>query len=127
MTEAPPGGQDWIAATYARNAAFVPALGADVLALLAPKPGERIVDVGCGDGVLTARIVAAGAELLMVGFLSGCRSLLAADKREYKPPAWECQEKETGPRFFFSQGLGITGGGAPGERARRGRRRAPRP
>lgn len=63
MTRTPPGGQDWNAATYARNAGFVPALGADVLALLAPRPGERIVDLGCGDGVLTARIAAAGAEV----------------------------------------------------------------
>ncbi len=63
MAGAPPGGQDWVAATYASNAGFVPALGAEVLALLDPRPGERVVDLGCGDGVLTARIVAAGAEV----------------------------------------------------------------
>ncbi|SEM50023.1 Ubiquinone/menaquinone biosynthesis C-methylase UbiE [Sphingomonas gellani] len=56
----------WDPAAYSANAAFVPALGAPVLALLDPKAGERILDLGCGDGVLTERIVASGAEVLGV-------------------------------------------------------------
>ena len=59
----PAAGQAWSAEGYARDAGFVPALGADVLALLAPRPGERILDLGCGDGVLTARLIEAGAEV----------------------------------------------------------------
>jgi len=51
----------WDPALYATHAAFVPALGAPVLALLAPQPGEHILDIGCGDGVLTAQIAATGA------------------------------------------------------------------
>lgn len=35
--------------------------GAEVLALLQPQPGERILDLGCGNGALTAAIAAAGA------------------------------------------------------------------
>jgi len=54
----------WSPADYARNAAFVPALGDAVLQLLAPQPGELILDLGCGDGALTARIAAAGARVV---------------------------------------------------------------
>lgn len=56
----------WEAGDYAANAAFVPALGAPVLALLDPRAGEHILDLGCGDGVLTAKIVEAGASIVGV-------------------------------------------------------------
>jgi trans-aconitate methyltransferase len=57
---------NWSAATYAANAHFVADLGADVLALLAPRPQEHILDLGCGDGALTERLVAAGATVTAV-------------------------------------------------------------
>ncbi len=56
-----PAGQQWDPAAYARNARFVSDLGTPVLDLLAPGRGERILDLGCGDGALTAGIAAAGA------------------------------------------------------------------
>ncbi len=56
----------WDAALYAANAGFVPALGAAALELLAPSPGEDILDLGCGDGALTQKIVDAGADVLGV-------------------------------------------------------------
>ncbi|MFZ0276945.1 MAG: methyltransferase domain-containing protein [Candidatus Sulfotelmatobacter sp.] len=58
--------QTWDPATYARNARFVSDLGAPVVELLAPKPGERILDLGCGDGVLTKKLVDLGCEVVAV-------------------------------------------------------------
>lgn len=54
----------WSPADYATNAAFVPALGAAALQLLAPQPGELILDLGCGDGVLTLQIMQSGARVI---------------------------------------------------------------
>ena len=56
-------GQIWSAKDYAANAGFVAALGADVLALLAAQPGEEILDLGCGDGVLTKQLMQSGATV----------------------------------------------------------------
>jgi SAM-dependent methyltransferase len=54
----------WSSTEYAQNAAFVPELGEAVVRLLAPQPGELILDVGCGDGALTAKIGEAGARVI---------------------------------------------------------------
>ncbi len=58
--------QNWQARRYAATAHFVSALATPVLELLSPQPGERILDLGCGDGVLSEKIVAACAELVAV-------------------------------------------------------------
>jgi trans-aconitate methyltransferase len=58
--------QNWSAEGYARNARFVAELGEPVVDWLDPKPGERVLDVGCGDGALTASIVARGADVVGV-------------------------------------------------------------
>ena len=54
----------WDAGDYARVGAFVAELGEAALDLLDPQPGERILDVGCGEGTLTRKIVERGATVL---------------------------------------------------------------
>lgn len=56
-------GHAWKAQAYDDRMGFVPRLGESLLALLAPRAGERIVDWGCGTGDLTASIAAAGARV----------------------------------------------------------------
>jgi len=56
--------QKWDPRTYEKNAAFVPALAEGALEWLAPQSGERILDLGCGDGQLTQRIAATGASVI---------------------------------------------------------------
>jgi SAM-dependent methyltransferase len=58
--------QTWEAVRYSRHAGFVSELGAPVLDLLAPRPGERILDLGCGDGTLATRLTAAGCQVVGV-------------------------------------------------------------
>lgn len=60
------GEQWWQADGYVRNAGFVAELGTPVVDLLAPRQGERILDLGCGDGRLTAEIARRGAAVVGV-------------------------------------------------------------
>ncbi|NUQ17112.1 MAG: methyltransferase domain-containing protein [Sphingomonas sp.] len=53
----------WDAADYARVGSFVAELGQAALDLLDPQRGERILDVGCGDGRLTKKIAERGATV----------------------------------------------------------------
>lgn len=57
---------DWSPETYLRNASFVPELGRGVVDLLDPQPGERILDLGCGEGMLSVQIQAQGADVLAI-------------------------------------------------------------
>ena len=56
----------WNPELYARNARFVSDFGAPLLEILTPKPGEVILDLGCGDGALTDRIGLFGCRVVGV-------------------------------------------------------------
>jgi SAM-dependent methyltransferase len=56
--------QTWNPDRYIANARFVAELGMPVVELLAPKAGERVLDLGCGDGFLTAKLAALGCSVL---------------------------------------------------------------
>ena len=54
----------WDAELYEARHSFVFKFGEDLIGLLDPKPGERILDLGCGPGQLTAQIAQRGSEVL---------------------------------------------------------------
>jgi trans-aconitate methyltransferase len=78
-TQPSPIGQTWNTAAYAANGRFVANLASPVVDLLAPQPGEQILDLGCGDGALTEQLAATGATVL--GVDSSCAMLAAARQR----------------------------------------------
>jgi trans-aconitate methyltransferase len=53
----------WDTELYEAQHAFVWQLGAQLIEILAPEPGERILDVGCGTGQLTHEISERGAHV----------------------------------------------------------------
>lgn len=68
----------WNPQLYQSSHAFVWQFGRDLLAMLLPEPGERILDVGCGTGQLTGEIAAAGAQV--VGLDQSAEMIAAASK-----------------------------------------------
>jgi trans-aconitate methyltransferase len=55
---------EWNAALYDENHAFVSRFGEDLIGLLAPQPGENILDLGCGTGDLAYQISQTGAAVI---------------------------------------------------------------
>ncbi len=54
----------WNASGYEQHHSYVWRHGEDLIELLAPQPGERILDLGCGPGQLTALLAASGAHVV---------------------------------------------------------------
>ncbi len=57
---------EWSVEKYTRHAGFVNELGMPVVALLDPKKGEKILDLGCGEGTLALEIARTGAKVVGV-------------------------------------------------------------
>ena len=56
----------WDPVGYDQNARFVSDLGEPVLQLMNPKAGEMVLDLGCGDGELTLKLMDAGCHVIAV-------------------------------------------------------------
>lgn len=82
----------WDAQRYDRSFGFVSRFGRDVLELLAPVPGERVLDLGCGTGDLAADLAARGIDVLGID----------AD------PAMIAAARQRHPHVMFEQGDGHT-------------------
>ncbi len=121
---------EWDPEDYDEGHGFVAEYGRDVVRLLDPQPGERILDVGCGTGTLTA--VIADSEAEVVG-IDAAESMVeqarkrypdltfeVADAREYEPDAfdavfsnaalhWIPEEDHDAVLSMVSEALGETG------------------
>ena len=69
---------EWNPTSYAENARFVSDLGTSVVDLLSPQAGERILDLGCGDGTLTYLLSNRGCRVVGIDSSPG---MVAATKR----------------------------------------------
>lgn len=81
--------QDWDPGLYQTSHSFVWEHGRRLLELLAPQPGERILDAGCGTGQLTAEIAAAGARVTGV---DSSAAMIAEARRNYPSLAFEVRD-----------------------------------
>ena len=70
----------WDAQQYQGKHSYVWQLGGPLVEMLAPRPGERILDLGCGTGQLTAEIARSGAQV--VG-LDNSPAMLDQARRNY--------------------------------------------
>jgi trans-aconitate methyltransferase len=76
----------WDAARYQTRHSYVFAYGEDLIGLLDPRAGERILDLGCGSGQLTAKIAERGAQ---VTGLDRSEEMIAEARRNFPSLAFE--------------------------------------
>lgn len=70
----------WTAKSYQASSSFVPLLATQVVHWLDPQPHERILDLGCGDGILTAQLK---EKCAYVCGLDGSSNLIQAAKDDF--------------------------------------------
>ena len=81
-----PDTNDWQASAYDQHCGFVSAYGEGVLEWLDPQSGERILDVGCGTGHLTAEIAGRAGEAVGI---DQSAEMIAEARREHPDPTFE--------------------------------------
>lgn len=70
----------WDAARYQNRHSYVFAHGEDLIDLLEARAGEKILDLGCGPGQLTAKIAESGAEVMGI---DRSAEMIAEARRNY--------------------------------------------
>lgn len=79
-TSSPQTQDQWTATAYSASASFVPVLTHEIIQWLDPQPHDTILDLGCGDGLLTSQIHARGSR---VHGLDASPNLLKAAQTTY--------------------------------------------
>ncbi|KAL8857982.1 MAG: hypothetical protein Q9178_005442 [Gyalolechia marmorata] len=80
MARQQPAQDHWTQEAYLTSAAFVPELATTVLQWLDPQPDDMVLDLGCGDGVLTAKLKETCASATGV---DASANLITAAKKAY--------------------------------------------
>src|SRR5205807_9138500 len=75
---------EWDAAEYSRRSSLQKAMAQEVIALLDLNGSERILDVGCGDGKITAEIAARASKGSVVG-VDPSRELISFAQDHFGP------------------------------------------
>ena len=97
----------WTASAYTASASFVPQLTQKVVSWLNPQSSDRILDLGCGDGVLTAQI---NSQCAAVCGLDSSPNLIEAASQAYantESLEWElldCRHLEQSPFLRYKHG-----------------------
>jgi len=76
----------WNPTLYDDRAAFVSELATDLVHWLRPRAGERILDLGCGTGTLTAQIAGQGAH---VTGIDRSTEMIESARAKYAEPSFE--------------------------------------
>lgn len=73
-------GSVWDPVLYSNLCSFVPENGRELISMLNPREGERILDLGCGTGELSSKVAQAGAD---VTGLDASGAMIEAARRNY--------------------------------------------